>query len=63
MFIQLTTRYQGNPLIWYNMDKVLSLHIKNDNGLIYTLIQNNDGGSHGVLETPEQIMKLIKQAK
>lgn len=45
------------------MDKVLSLHIKNDNGLIYTLIQNNDGGSHGVLETPEQIMKLIKQAK
>jgi hypothetical protein len=65
MIIELTQTHGGqhNP-IWLNANDIsfMEMGYKSDETFTIIYIQRN-GGSIGVMETPEEIIELIKQAK
>lgn len=62
LFITLRLDNIGTSL-YLNADKIVTLSVHKDCGMIYTCITTVDSKCIEVLETPEEIFKLIEEAK
>ena len=60
--IKVTVKYD-NKSIYINMDRVVSFRWDDETNQTWIFEEGDSGDNWEVLETPEEIMQLIKQAK